>query len=43
MCPADHPFIPVAQLEAEAGRLIEAVVTTLFTNPCVMAICLGRA
>ncbi|ETW78990.1 hypothetical protein HETIRDRAFT_460016 [Heterobasidion irregulare TC 32-1] len=35
MCPTDHPFIPVAQLEAEASRLIEAVITTLFTNPNV--------
>ncbi|THH18059.1 hypothetical protein EW146_g2859 [Bondarzewia mesenterica] len=32
MCPADHPFVPVAQLEAEAGKLIEGIVTILYTN-----------
>ena len=32
-CPADHPFIPVAQLEAEGTKLMEAVITIFYTMP----------
>ncbi|KAI5124287.1 hypothetical protein M0805_005134 [Coniferiporia weirii] len=38
-CPADHPFIPVTQLEAEGQELMKGVVTILYTmpNPDMMA------
>ncbi|TDL24074.1 hypothetical protein BD410DRAFT_767966 [Rickenella mellea] len=32
-CPADHPFIPVGALEAEGTRLLEGVITILYTSP----------
>ncbi len=32
MCPTDHPFIPVAALEAEGTKLLEAVVGMLYTS-----------
>ncbi|KZV71528.1 hypothetical protein PENSPDRAFT_751633 [Peniophora sp. CONT] len=32
MCPVDHPYIPVAQLEAEGTRLLETVLTMLYTS-----------
>ncbi|KAA1468855.1 hypothetical protein DENSPDRAFT_863857 [Dentipellis sp. KUC8613] len=32
MCPADHPFVPVAALEAEGMKLLERIVTLLFTS-----------
>ncbi|KAI0322800.1 Symplekin tight junction protein C terminal-domain-containing protein [Amylostereum chailletii] len=33
MCPVDHPFIPVAALENEGVRLLEGILTLLFTSP----------
>ncbi|THH09925.1 hypothetical protein EW145_g1681 [Phellinidium pouzarii] len=38
-CPADHPFIPVAQLEAEGQELMKEVITIFYTmpNPDMMA------
>ena len=35
MCPADHPFIPVTQLEAEGQKLMEGAVTIFYTMPYV--------
>ncbi|KAH9945718.1 Symplekin tight junction protein C terminal-domain-containing protein [Amylocystis lapponica] len=32
MCPTDHPFISVAALEAEGLKLLESVITTLYTS-----------
>ncbi|KAF9557340.1 hypothetical protein CPC08DRAFT_710481 [Agrocybe pediades] len=34
-CPADHPFIHVAKLEAEGQKLLEALATLLYTSPDV--------
>ncbi|PPQ65473.1 LOW QUALITY PROTEIN: hypothetical protein CVT26_000113 [Gymnopilus dilepis] len=31
-CPVDHPFIPVAKLEAEGQKLLEALATMLYTS-----------
>ncbi|KAG5647460.1 hypothetical protein DXG03_009391 [Asterophora parasitica] len=31
-CPADHPFIPAAQLENEGKKLLEGVITTLYSS-----------
>ncbi|KAF8892079.1 Symplekin tight junction protein C terminal-domain-containing protein [Infundibulicybe gibba] len=31
-CPADHPFISVAKLEAEGQKLLEGVISTLYTS-----------
>ncbi|KAL5492454.1 hypothetical protein ACEPAI_3901 [Sanghuangporus weigelae] len=38
-CPADHPFINAAQLEAEGQKLMESVITIFYTmpNPDMMA------
>lgn len=38
-CPADHPFILAVQLEAEAQKLMEGVITIFYTmpNPDMMA------
>lgn len=43
MCPTDHPFIPVAALEAEGSKLLEGVITILFTSQYVMGICVHNA
>lgn len=32
MCAGDHPYIPVVELEAEGARLLETVVTMLYTS-----------
>lgn len=32
MCPSDHPFISVANLEAEGLKLLESVITILYTS-----------
>jgi len=32
MCPIDHPFIPVSNLEAEAIKLLESVIAMLYNN-----------
>jgi symplekin len=34
-CPADHPFIQVAKLESEGQKLLEGVITILFTSQWV--------
>ena len=34
-CPVDHPFIPVAKLEAEGQKLLEALATMLYTSQYV--------
>ncbi|KAF8636400.1 hypothetical protein AX17_003582 [Amanita inopinata Kibby_2008] len=31
-CPVDHPFISVAELEAEGRKLLEGVITTLYSS-----------
>ncbi|KAG5652626.1 hypothetical protein H0H81_004355 [Sphagnurus paluster] len=31
-CPADHPFIPVPQLENEGKKLLEGLITTLYSS-----------
>ncbi|XP_006461965.1 hypothetical protein AGABI2DRAFT_206048, partial [Agaricus bisporus var. bisporus H97] len=31
-CPVDHPFIPVAKLEAEGQKLLEGVIATLYSS-----------
>jgi symplekin len=31
-CPADHPFISVPTLEAEGTKLLESVITLLYTS-----------
>ncbi|KAG6910030.1 hypothetical protein DXG01_013754 [Tephrocybe rancida] len=31
-CPIDHPFIPVAQLESEGKKLLEAVFNTFYSS-----------
>lgn len=31
-CPADHPFIPVAKLETEGQKLLEGIMTTLYSS-----------
>lgn len=30
--PADHPFIPASALEAEGMKLLESVITILYTS-----------
>ncbi|KAI0954916.1 hypothetical protein AcW1_006666 [Taiwanofungus camphoratus] len=39
MCPTDHPFISVSTLEAEGLRLLESVITILYTsrNPDILS------
>ncbi|KAI0057230.1 hypothetical protein BV25DRAFT_1831381 [Artomyces pyxidatus] len=39
MCPADHPFIPVQTLEAEGMKLLEGVMTMVYTsqNPDILS------
>ncbi|KDQ61760.1 hypothetical protein JAAARDRAFT_204204 [Jaapia argillacea MUCL 33604] len=39
MCPGDHPFIPVAALESEAFKLLEGIITLLYTsqNPDILS------
>ncbi|EPQ56463.1 hypothetical protein GLOTRDRAFT_59735 [Gloeophyllum trabeum ATCC 11539] len=39
MCPSDHPFIPVAALEAEGVKLLEGIITMLYTssNPDILS------
>lgn len=32
MCPADHPFINVAALETEGVKMLERIITLLYTN-----------
>ncbi|KAG7444313.1 uncharacterized protein BT62DRAFT_970937 [Guyanagaster necrorhizus] len=34
-CPPDHPFISVAKLESEGQKLLENVITILFSSPNV--------
>ena len=31
-CPADHPFIQAAKLESEGQKLLEGVITLLYTS-----------
>ncbi|KZT27847.1 hypothetical protein NEOLEDRAFT_1130335 [Neolentinus lepideus HHB14362 ss-1] len=33
MCPGDHPFVPVAALEHEGVKLLESIITMLYTSP----------
>ena len=35
LIPADHPFLSAAQLESEGQKLMEGVVTVLYTMPYV--------
>jgi symplekin len=35
MCPNDHPFISVPALEAEGLKLLESVITLLYTSSYV--------
>lgn len=37
-CPADHPFIPVANLESEGIKLIEGIITLLYTSQYVLSL-----
>ena len=32
MCPSDHPFISVTALDAEGLKLLEGVITLLYTS-----------
>ena len=32
MCPSDHPFISLQALEAEGLKLLEGIITMLYTN-----------
>jgi hypothetical protein len=36
MCPIDHPFIPVSNLEAEGIKLLESVIAMLYNNSCAL-------
>ncbi|TFK51746.1 hypothetical protein OE88DRAFT_1679157 [Heliocybe sulcata] len=39
MCPGDHPFLPVAALEQEGVKLLEGIITMLYTssNPDILS------
>lgn len=43
MCPSDHPFINVSALEAEGLKLLENIITILFTSQCVSIVSLRIA
>lgn len=38
MCPTDHPFISVSALEAEGLKLLEGVITMLYTSRYVISV-----
>jgi len=35
-CPSDHPFINVPKLEQEGQKLLEGLITMLYTSQCVV-------